>query len=74
MNSAFFIAFGGPLLLGFVALAIAYLIAPRRAVRSAAQDDETLRSTLADAERAARLAADGIARVREQIALSGGRH
>jgi len=73
MNTAFFVAFGGPVLLGLIGLAVVILIEPRSPQASPEVRDETLGATLADAEKSARLAADGIARVRAQMAMNGER-
>ena len=73
MNAAFFVAFGGPVLLGVIGWAVAYAIDPARRRDAIATDDDALNATLADAERATRHAAESIARVREQMAI-GGRH
>jgi hypothetical protein len=72
-TTAFFVAFGGPVLLGVIGFVITELMHPRRRRGTATRNDEALKATLIDAERAARQAADGIARVREQMAI-GARH
>ena len=72
-TTAFFVAFGGPVLLGVIGLGIAYALTPPRRQSTEATGDDSLNATLADAERATRQAAESIARVRAQLAV-GARH
>ena len=72
MTIEFWIAFGGPVLIGVLCYAFLALTRPRpNRAEIAARDSVTVR--LADAERAARLAADEIARVRELMTAGSDR-
>lgn len=71
MSWPFAIAFGGPVLIGLIAVGVALILDPRRerASGSAKSAHDSVESSLAEAERATRQAADDIARARQELAV-----